>query len=58
MKDISWIDMAQDRDRWRDLLNAAMNFGVHKMRGIFRIVEDLLASHEGLCSMELVSYLF
>jgi len=54
---MGWIDMAQDRGRWRALVNAVMNLGVH-MRGIFRIAEDLLASHEGLCSMELVSYLF
>jgi hypothetical protein len=55
MKNIDWIDMAQDRNRWRTLVNAVMNLRVHKMRGIFRIAEDLLASHEGLCSMELVS---
>jgi hypothetical protein len=23
-----WIDMAQDRDRWRALVSAVMNFGV------------------------------
>jgi hypothetical protein len=23
-----WIDLAQDRDRWRALVNAAMNLGV------------------------------
>jgi len=22
---MDWIDMAQDRDRWRDLVNAVMN---------------------------------
>jgi hypothetical protein len=22
---ISWIDLAQERDRWRDLVNAVMN---------------------------------
>jgi hypothetical protein len=25
---IDWIDLAQDRERWRTLVNAAMNFGV------------------------------
>jgi len=25
---IDWIDMAQDRDRWRALVNAAMNLRV------------------------------
>jgi len=26
--DMDWIDMAQDRDRWRALVNAVMNLGV------------------------------
>jgi len=25
MGDMDWIDLAQDRDRWRALVNAAMN---------------------------------
>jgi hypothetical protein len=25
---MDWIDMAQDRDRWRDLVNAVMNLRV------------------------------
>jgi len=28
MGSVYWIDLAQDRDRWRALVNAAMNFGV------------------------------
>jgi len=31
---MDWIDLAQDRDRWRELENAAMNFEFHKMREI------------------------
>jgi len=31
---MDWIDMAQDMDRWRDVVTAVMNFGLHKMRGI------------------------
>jgi hypothetical protein len=27
-EDVDWIDMAQDRDRWWDLVNAVMNFRV------------------------------
>jgi hypothetical protein len=26
---VAWIDMAQDRDRWRALLSAVMNLRVH-----------------------------
>jgi hypothetical protein len=25
---MDWIDMAQDRDRWRDVVNAVMNLRV------------------------------
>ena len=29
-----WMELAEDRDRWRALVSTVMNLGVPKMRGI------------------------
>jgi hypothetical protein len=32
---VYWIDLAQHGDSWRAAVNTVMNFGFHKMRGIY-----------------------
>jgi hypothetical protein len=31
--EVDWIDMAQDRDQWRALVNTVLNLPVHEMLG-------------------------
>jgi len=51
---MDWIDLAQDRDRRRALGSGnELSSSINK-RGNSWLAEDLLASQEGLCSMEWV----
>jgi hypothetical protein len=50
-----WFAVAQDRGRWRALVNEVMNLRVSYNAGNFVLAADLLASQKGLCFMEFVS---
>jgi hypothetical protein len=51
----NWIGLAQDRYRWRALVNAVMKLRFNKMLGIYRVAAQLVASRAVLSSTELVS---
>jgi hypothetical protein len=48
---MDWISLAQDSDKWRDLVN-----GFHKMLRISRMAAQLVASRVVLSSTEFLPY--
>jgi hypothetical protein len=49
---MNWIDLAEDREQWRSLVNMVMNLRVpKKMLGSSLVAAQLAASQEGLSSM-------
>jgi hypothetical protein len=51
---VDWIGLAQDRYRWRALVNSVMNLRFHKMLGIYQAAAQLVATRVVLSSTELV----
>jgi hypothetical protein len=41
MGGLDWIDLAQDRDKWRVLVNVIITFGFHEMWRISRLAEEV-----------------
>jgi hypothetical protein len=50
-----WIELAQDRDRWQVHVSAVINLGFHKMREIYWLAANRLASQERLWRVECVN---
>jgi len=50
---VDYIQLPQDKDRCRAVLNTAWIFNFYEMRSIFSVDGTLFASQKGLCSMEL-----
>jgi len=48
------LDLVQG-ERWLSLLNAVRDCRFYKIWGISSLSEKRLASHEGICSMKIVS---
>jgi len=55
MRCMDGTDLVEEREKLRAVVNTVMNLRVPYNVGISWLAEDLLASQEGLCSMELVT---
>jgi hypothetical protein len=51
---VDWIGSAQDRYRWRALVNSAINLRVPQNAGNYRVAAQLVSSRAVLSSTELV----
>jgi hypothetical protein len=59
LREMGWggmdsIDLDQDRDPWRTLVDTVINLRVPQNVGNLRIADQLAVSQEGLSSMQLV----
>jgi hypothetical protein len=52
---VDWIGLAQDRYRWKAIVNSVMNLRVPYNAGNYRMAAQLVASCVVLSSTELVS---
>jgi hypothetical protein len=41
---VDWIGLAQDREKWKAVVNAVMNLRFHKMLGNYQVAAELVGS--------------